>query len=91
MKNVKLFLSVALFTAAAAGAFATTVSKNAVKTSAVSSEPGYIKQGLDCVFKNDCSTEPSLVLCTETQTGGAQIYGMDNNNECTVELFRLPN
>ncbi|KVV16038.1 DUF6520 family protein [Flavobacterium sp. TAB 87] len=91
MKNVKFFLSVALCTAAAAGAFATTASKDAVKSSAATLEPGYIKQGPQCVFKNNCSVEPTLVLCTETQTGGAQIFGMDSNNDCTVELFRQPN
>lgn len=91
MKNVKLFLSVVLFSAAAAGAFATTASKNAVKSSAVTLEPGYIKQGPHCTFKNNCSTVETAVLCTETQTGGAQIYGMDSSDDCTVELWRLAN
>lgn len=89
MKNVKLFLSVALFTAAAAGAFATTASKNAVKTSAVSSVPGYIKQGPTCVFKNNCNTVNTGILCTETQTGGAQIFGMTDATHCAVQLWRL--
>lgn len=91
MKNVKLFLSVVLFSAAAAGAFATTASKNAVKSSAVTLEPGYIQQGPNCVFKNNCSNVATDVLCTETQTGGAQIYGMDSNDDCSVELWRQPN
>ena len=91
MKNVKLFLSAALFIAAAAGAFATTASKNAVKSSAVVSVPGYIKQGPNCVFKNNCQNVPTAVLCTETQTGGAQVFGITDATHCAVQLWRLPN
>lgn len=78
-----MFLSIALFGAAALGAFA-----NAKKTAVVTSVPGYIKQSGVCVFKNNCSVEQTDVLCTATQTGGAQIYGMDPS-DCTVELWRL--
>lgn len=92
MKNVKIFLSVALFTLAAAGAFATTASKNAVaKSSVVTTIPGYIKQGPNCVFKNNCQNVQTPVLCTETQTGGAQIFGMTDATHCAVQLWRLPN
>lgn len=88
MKNGKMVLSVILFTAAVASAFTTTASKNA---KVVSSVPGYIKQGLTCVFKNNCSVEPNAVLCTETQTGGAQIFGQTDATHCAVQLWRMPN
>ncbi|WP_162128024.1 MULTISPECIES: DUF6520 family protein [Flavobacterium] len=86
MKNGKMFLSVILFTAAVASAFTTTASKNA---KAVSSVPGYIKQGPTCVFKNNCDNVNTGVLCTETQTGGAQIFGMTDATHCAVQLWRL--
>ena len=81
-----MFLSVILFTAAVASAFTTTASKNA---KAVTSVPGYIKQGVNCVFKNNCDTFNTGVLCTETQTGGAQIFGMTDATHCAVQLWRL--
>ncbi|MDI9257956.1 DUF6520 family protein [Flavobacterium sedimenticola] len=83
MKNAKLFLSVALFSVAAVGAFATTASKTKAVTVS-----GYIKQGPNCIYKNECSADPTLVLCTETNTGGAQVFGMDPN-DCTVDLWRI--
>lgn len=83
MKNAKMFLGLALFSAALAGAFTTSASK-----ARVANEPGYIKQGISCVYKNDCSTAPTLVLCTETNTGGSQIFGMDPS-DCTVDLWRV--
>lgn len=86
MKNGKMFLSVILFTAAVASAFTTTASKNA---KVVSSVPGYIKQGPTCVFKNNCDNVNTGVLCTETQTGGAQIFGMTDATHCAVQLWRL--
>lgn len=86
MKNVKLFLSLALFSAAAAGAFTTSESKAAVTT-----VPGYIKQGPNCVQKNECSVEPTVTLCTETNTGGAYVFGMDSSLDCTIELWRIHN
>lgn len=90
MKNVKLFLSAAVFSAAAIGAFATTASKNAAKSANVSIVSGYIKQGPTCVFKN-CETVNTGTLCTETQTGGAQIYGITDATHCAVQLWRAPN
>ena len=86
MKNGKMLLSVILFTAAVASAFTTTASKNA---KAVATVPGYIKQGPTCVFKNNCSNVQTPVLCTETQTGGAQIFGMTDATHCAVQLWRL--
>ncbi|MBP2283061.1 hypothetical protein H4V97_001379 [Flavobacterium sp. CG_23.5] len=92
MKNVKLFLSAALFIVAAAGAFATTASKKAVtKSGVLSTFPGYIKQGPNCVLKNNCTDVPNAVLCTETQTGGAQVFGITDATHCAVQLWRLPN
>jgi len=92
MKNVKLFLSVALFTAAVGGAFTTAAAKNAAaKSGAVITMPGYIKQGPTCVFKNNCQTVNTGILCTETQTGGAQIFGQTDATHCAVQLWRLPN
>ncbi|WP_284653485.1 DUF6520 family protein [Flavobacterium terrisoli] len=91
MKNLKMVLSVVLFGAAAFGAFATTASNNAAKSKAVATVPGYIKQGPTCVFKNNCSDVQTLVLCTETQTGGAQIFGMTDATHCAIELWRRAN
>ena len=91
MKNLKMVLSVVLFGAAAIGAFATVASKDAENSKGVATIPGYIKQGPSCVFKNNCSNVPTLVLCTETQTGGAQIFGMEDASHCAVELWRRAN
>lgn len=86
MKNVKLFLSLALFSVAIAGAFTASKSKAVVTT-----VPGYIKQGPNCEQKNECSVETTLALCTETNTGGAYVFGMDSSLDCTVELWRIHN
>ncbi len=85
MKNVKLLLSVVLFSAVTAVAFSTSSTKEAVST-----VPGYIKQGPNCVYKNECSLTSTAVLCTETATGGAQVFGMDPN-DCTIDLWRPHN
>lgn len=83
MKNVKMYLSIALFSAVALGAFA-----NAKNSKTVSTVPGYIKQGLKCVYKNDCSNIPSPVLCTDN-VSGAQIFQMTDATHCEVDLWRL--
>ncbi|MBX9734539.1 MAG: hypothetical protein K2X37_10805 [Chitinophagaceae bacterium] len=82
MKKAKMFLSVALFSAVAFGAFA-----NASKAKTVSTVPGYIKQGLSCVYKNDCSNVPSMVLCTDNN--GAQIFDRTDATHCAVDLWKL--
>jgi len=88
MKNAKAWLTAAVFTAAVAGAFATNASKEAAARSG--SVPGYIKQGLTCVFKNNCQDVNNGILCTETQTGGAQVFGMTDATHCAVTLWRQP-
>ena len=88
MKNSKILLSAGVFMLAVAGAFATNASKKAAK---FASMPGYIKQGVTCVFKNNCQDVNTGVLCTETQTGGATIFGLTDATHCAEPLWRLPN
>lgn len=83
MKNAKLFLSLALFSAAVAGAFTSKTSK-----ASLTNLPGYIKQSGTCVYKNECSTDESTHLCTVTNAGGARIFGMDPS-DCTLDLWRV--
>jgi hypothetical protein len=83
MKNAKLFLSLALFSVAIAGAFTNNAPKKAL-----TNFPGYIKQSGTCVYKNECSDDPTSTLCTVTNSGGARIYGMDPS-DCTLDLWRV--
>jgi hypothetical protein len=88
MKNLKMFLSAGVVMLAIAGAFATNASKNAAPPTIV---PGYIKEGIHCVQKNSCQLENNGILCTETQTGGSQIFRMTAPDVCTTQLWRAPN
>jgi len=83
MKNAKLFLSLALFSVAIAGAFTNKTAK-----AAVTNFPGYIKQNGICVYKNECSDDPTPTLCTVTNSGGARVYGMVSS-DCTLDLWRV--
>lgn len=83
MKKVKLFLSMALFSAVAFGALA-----SAKKSSAVMTVPGYIKQGINCVVKGSCSNIPNANLCTDTN--GVQLFDKTDATHCAVELWRVP-
>lgn len=85
-----MFKSAGVLMLAVAGAFATSASKNA--DARVGIVPGYIKQGPTCVLKNeDCQDTDSGTLCTETQSGGAQVFKMTGANQCsTVPLWRPP-
>ena len=87
MKNAKMLLSVGVFTLALAGAFAT----SAKEAGNASLKSGYIKQNGHCVLKNTCETVNTGILCTETQTGGAQIFAMDQFGGCEVPVWRRPN
>lgn len=86
---MKHLLSVGTFVVAVAGAFAT----NALKTddAKLATVPGYIFQDGHCEFKNNCQDVNTGTLCTETQTGGAQIYRMNSGVCDTQQLWRLPN
>ncbi|MGV3696972.1 DUF6520 family protein [Flavobacterium sp.] len=83
MKNARLFLSLALFTFAIAGAFTNKTAK-----AALTNFPGYIKQNGTCVYKNECSDDVTSTLCTVTNSGGSRIYGMDQG-DCTLDLWRV--
>lgn len=84
-----MLLSAGIFMLAIVGAFATNASKN--EAGKLASVPGYIKQGVNCVFKNNCQNINTGVLCTETQTGGATIFGLMDATHCAEPLWRLPN
>lgn len=86
MKNVKIFTSAGIFMLAIAGAFAT----SSAKGGAAVHVQGYIKQNLQCVAKNTCETQNTGTLCTETQTGGAQIFAMDSFGDCSLPVWRRP-
>ena len=81
-------MSIGVFMLAIAGAFATIASKNAEAKSG--SVPGYIKTGIHCVFKNNCQPQDNGMLCRETQSGGAQVFGVTATDVCTTQLYRLP-
>jgi hypothetical protein len=83
MKKVKLFLSMALFSAVAFGALA-----SAKKSSAVMITPGYIKQGINCVVKGNCSTILTPNLCTDVN--GVQLFDKTDATHCALELWRIP-
>ena len=73
----------ALFSAVAFGALA-----SAKKSSAVMTVPGYIKQGINCVVKGNCSTIPTTNLCTDVN--GVQLFDKTDATHCAVELWRIP-
>lgn len=86
---MKHLLSVGTLVVAIVGAFGT----NALKTdnAKLATRPGYIFQSGTCVFKNNCQDVNTGILCTETQTGGAQLYHMSAPGVCDSEqLWRLP-
>lgn len=46
-------------------------------------------EGTECQISNDCSTDFSLTVCKVGNVlAGEQLWGMDENNECTVVLYK---
>lgn len=90
MKNFKMLLTAGVLMAAVGGAFATNASKNA-ENSKFTQFTGYIFQSGHCVEKNArCQNVNTGILCTETATGGAQVFRMTATDVCTQQLWRLP-
>lgn len=73
----------ALFSAVAFGALA-----SAKKSSAAMTVPGYIKQGINCVAKGNCTTASNANLCTDVN--GVQLFDKTDATHCAVELWRIP-
>lgn len=80
-KFSKLYVSLAVFVFAIAGAFATNA-MNLQKKSATTLVPGYIRTATQCQESVQCSTDPGQIC---TAPSGQQLFDYDGE-ECIMPL-----
>jgi len=75
---------------AVTSAFTTDFSKDSKEVAAIVTGHRQLdEEGTECQASNDCKTDFATIVCKVGNVpGGAQLWGMDENNECTVILYK---